>query len=889
MIKSLKMIGWLLLVSVIAIAALWKTMPQWLPKVVVHWLPVGSQLILDHPLAWRDGALYMKGLDFIAEGCQLAHLGDAHLTYRDGRWRFQANALKIDTECLSQLPSDRAASTTQSLIVWQQRIANIDLNINKLVITPWQNYAGAVSLTTTSSGQIIDYRGPQLTFAATLDHQQQLNLDRLSITVPGSAQPLQLSGQLQIPLTLDRLPLQGQLAVELTTPYVEKPLLVALRWQRQQGELILREKGDDTPLAILPWQVSTRHIQVNQGHWRWPYVDQPLSGGIDLNIQDWSQGYDQATISARLNVITAGQSGKGNAVLTLGPGNISLIDSNLRFQISGQANLSSVVFNATLPGILSGSLLNPSLVLSPGALLRAHGNMTPELRLNDARWPLAGVRVTSAGINGRLQAIINAQDSYWGRFSLHLDGNAQNFWPDKGDWQWRYWGQGNLPPLSARWDIAGKGRWLDSLVQVDQLSTGFDHIRYGIVRVVQPRLTLQQPLRWQRNSGKPSFNADMQLTAKAVEMNNGGYLPSSVMALQLAGSSPDNFQIQGQLVAQQIGPIPLRGRWDGERLRGKAWWPKQSLQVFQPLLSPDLGIKLRDGEFYAQAAFSAARQQGFTAGGHWVVSQGSMWLKDGELSGLDFVMPYRLKDHLWQLGAQQPVMLRIASLTNLFEMQNITADLQGTYPYSDNMPLTLSHVGMDILHGHLSLSALRFPQRDAAVLKFKQVDLSELFTALNPKQFAMSGKVDGELPLFLNNPHWLVRHGWIANAGLLTLRLDKDLADSIGESNVANGAVIDWLRYLEIDNSYAEVNLDNLGELTLKSKIHGVNTRKNAKRVVVLNYTHQENIFQLWRSLRFGDNLQEWLQQTLSMPTPVPVSIPAETIPADTRVTATSR
>ncbi|MGO3569761.1 MAG: intermembrane phospholipid transport protein YdbH family protein, partial [Serratia grimesii] len=28
----------------------------------------------------------------------------------------------------------------------------------------------------------------------------------------------------------------------------------------------------------------------------------------------------------------------------------------------------------------------------------------------------------------------------------------------------------------------------------------------------------------------------------------------------------------------------------------------------------------------------------------------------------------------------------------------------------------------------------------------------------------------------------------------------------------------------------------------------------------------QENVFQLWRSLRFGDNLQEWLEQALSKP-----------------------
>ncbi|EOC0956344.1 YdbH domain-containing protein, partial [Cronobacter sakazakii] len=32
------------------------------------------------------------------------------------------------------------------------------------------------------------------------------------------------------------------------------------------------------------------------------------------------------------------------------------------------------------------------------------------------------------------------------------------------------------------------------------------------------------------------------------------------------------------------------------------------------------------------------------------------------------------------------------------------------------------------------------------------------------------------------------------------------------------------------------------------------------------NYQHQENLFTLWRSLRFGDNLQSWLEQHATLP-----------------------
>ncbi|OJT41982.1 YdbH family protein [Serratia plymuthica] len=866
MTKRLKVFIGIVTGIVILLLALWQTLPRWLPRVLAHWLPQGSQLVLQGKPRWQQGALQLDGARFTAQDCLLAAVGPTRLTYRQGRWQLIGDKLSIDSACLSKLPAGDANSAPLALDKLQKQLPLLDVTINDFTVIPWQHYAGKLQLQASAGGQHLRYQGKNLSIEAVLDKHQQLTLNSMTLTPPNSPQPLHLTGKIAIPLDLDSLPAQGALQGEMQTGYLEKPLLLDMRWQQQQGVLTLTEKGDDKPLVTLPWEITPQQVSINQGEWRWPYSQQPLNGGLNVALHDWSKGLDETQISARLNVITAGHNGKGNAVLTLGPGKVGLIDSDLRFQLTGQANLADFSMTASIPGILSGTILNPTLVLQPGSLLRLWGNASPEMKLEEARLPLAGVKVTAGGITGRLQAIINASDSYWGRFKLHLDGKAQDFWPDHGNWQWRYWGKGQLPPLQAAWDVAGSGSWQDSTIVLDRLSTGFDKLKYGLVTVDAPRLSLGQPLRWQRGEQNPAFNADIQLVAGKVSFTDGGHLPAPVLALQLKGTTPDSFQWQGKLQAEQIGPIALHGRWDGERLRGEGWWPKQSLKVFQPLISPDLNIKLRDGEFYAQSAFSAARVQGFEAGGHWVVNNGGMWLKDGEMSGLDFVMSYRLKNHLWQLGAKGPVTLRIKSFSNLFEMQNITADLQGFYPYSEPAPLTLSNVGLDVLNGHISLSALRMPQHDAAVLKLDKVDLSALFTALKPKQLAMSGKVDGELPLYLNHPKWLVRNGWIANAGMLTLRLDKDMADAIGSNNLATGAAIDWLRYMEINRSRASVDLDNLGELTLKAHIDGLNPQKSAKREVILNYTHQENVFQLWRSLRFGDNLQEWLEQALSKP-----------------------
>lgn len=866
MTKRLKVFIGIVTGIVILLLALWQTLPRWLPRVLAHWLPQGSQLVLQGKPRWQQGALQLDGARFTAQDCLLAAVGPTRLTYRQGRWQLIGDKLSIDSACLSKLPAGDANSAPLALDKLQKQLPLLDVTINDFTVIPWQHYAGKLQLQASAGGQHLLYQGKNLSVEAVLDKHQQLTLNSMTLTPPNSPQPLHLTGKIAIPLDLDSLPAKGALQGEMQTGYLEKPLLLDMRWQQQQGVLTLTEKGDDKPLVTLPWEITPQQVSINQGEWRWPYSRQPLNGGLNVALHDWSKGLDETQISARLNVITAGHNGKGNAVLTLGPGKVGLINSDLRFQLTGQANLADFSMTASIPGILSGTILNPTLVLQPGSLLRLWGNASPEMKLEEARLPLAGVKVTAGGITGRLQAIINASDSYWGRFKLHLDGKAQDFWPDHGNWQWRYWGKGQLPPLQAAWDVAGSGSWQDTTIVLDRLSTGFDKLKYGLVTVDAPRLSLGQPLRWQRGEQNPAFNADIQLVAGKVSFTDGGHLPAPVLALQLKGTTPDSFQWQGKLQAEQIGPIALHGRWDGERLRGEGWWPKQSLKVFQPLISPDLNIKLRDGEFYAQSAFSAARVQGFEAGGHWVVNKGGMWLKDGEMSGLDFVMSYRLKNHLWQLGAKGPVTLRIKSFSNLFEMQNITADLQGFYPYSEPAPLTLSNVGLDVLNGHISLSALRMPQHDAAVLKLDKVDLSALFTALKPKQLAMSGKVNGELPLYLNHPKWLVRNGWIANAGMLTLRLDKDMADAIGSNNLATGAAIDWLRYMEINRSRASVDLDNLGELTLKAHIDGLNPQKSAKREVILNYTHQENVFQLWRSLRFGDNLQEWLEQALSKP-----------------------
>lgn len=87
----------------------------------------------------------------------------------------------------------------------------------------------------------------------------------------------------------------------------------------------------------------------------------------------------------------------------------------------------------------------PAAGFHPGALLRSRGRVIDALNIDEIRWPLAGVKVTQQGVDGRLQAILRAHEQQMGDFTLHLDGQASDFLPDSGRWQWRYWGEDILP------------------------------------------------------------------------------------------------------------------------------------------------------------------------------------------------------------------------------------------------------------------------------------------------------------------------------------------------------------------------------------------------------------------------------------------------------------
>lgn len=855
----------LLLLFILLPLTLLMTLAQWVPTLAGIWLPVGTRIAFEESPKLTRHALVIPDLRYLVEECEIARIENVTLSH-PSRWQLDIGALDLNAVCLSKIPQSAPSTVApKTLAQWQAVLPNTWLTIHRLTLSPWQQWQGELKASLTPSSQEIAYKGEQVSIKGTL-RGQTLSVSQFDVQLPDQPQPIKLVGEFTLPLVPDGVPVKGHAVATFNVPQLTSLVDADLDWEDNRGQLVVMARDNPNPLLDLPWQVTAEQLNISDGRWNWDLSGMPLSGRVSLRADNWQQGLEKATLTGRLNVLTHGDAGKGNAVLNIGPGRLSMENSDMPLHLSGEAKQNDLILYAKLPATLTGSVYEPQLAFDPGALLRSRGRIIDSLDIDEIRWPLAGVKLTQKGVDGRLQAILRAHENEMGDFELHLDGQANDFLPDSGLWQWRYWGKGSFTPMHARWDVAGKGEWRDKLIELTALSTGFDKLQYGTMEVSTPRLVLDQPVRWFRDAEKPTFSGALALNAGQTRFSGGSTLPPSVLTFSVDGTDPTVFQFKGDLHAEKIGPVQVNGRWDGERLRGQAWWPKQSLTVFQPLIPPDWKMTLRDGVLYAQVAFSAAADQGFEAGGHGVLKAGSAWMPDNQINGVDFVLPFRFSKGTWSLGTRGPVTLRIGEVENLVTARNITADLQGDYPWTEDNPLLLTNVKVETLGGKITMQQLRMPQHDPALLRVDNISSSELIGAVNPKQFAMSGPVSGALPFWLGNEKWIIKDGWLTNPGPMTLRIDKDTADAIVKDNMVAGAAINWLRYMEISRSWTRINLDNLGELTMQATIKGTSRVDGKSSSVNLNYTHDENVFTLWRSLRFGDNLQTWFEQHAAIP-----------------------
>lgn len=495
----------LLLLVVLLPLALLLTAGYWLPTLAGVWLPQGTRIALEQRPRLTRTAIVLPDLRYFAGECELAHAQNVVLSH-PARWRLHLDALTLNTGCVSAIPDDPAPGAPRTLAQWQSMLPESEVDIARLTLVDLADYVGALQASLSPQAQVVTFTGQKLEIQASLAGQA-LKVERLRFHAFEGQPPVSLLGEFTLGLMPDGIPTKGAAQARFSLPQAPYHARAQLEWRGGEGQLLVFAEDDPDPLLDLPWQAGHDAFAFSDGRWRWPYQGFPLSGRVGLRVENWRGGLEAARVSGRLNVVTQGSAGKGNAVLTFGPGTLSLRQSAMPLRITGEAKQDALAFYASLPATLGGPLLSPELRFLPGALLRSRGRVIDALNIEEIRWPLAGVTVTEKGVDGRLQAIARASEPGQGDMLLHLDGRADDFLPDAGLWRWRYWGNGTFEPMQSRWTIAGRGEWRDEVITLSELNTRFDQWRYGSVTVGHPQLALSTPVRWARGKRRRRWKA----------------------------------------------------------------------------------------------------------------------------------------------------------------------------------------------------------------------------------------------------------------------------------------------------------------------------------------------------------------------------------------------
>jgi len=134
------------------------------------------------------------------------------------------------------------------------------------------------------------------------------------------------------------------------------------------------------------------------------------------------------------------------------------------------------------------------------------------------------------------------------------------------------------------------------------------------------------------------------------------------------------------------------------------------------------------------------------------------------------------------------------------------------------------------------------------------IDVAQLAALQSKPVVEVSGRVGGTLPLLLGRDAVAIRNGRLKNESPLTLSIPQtEGVIALKKANQAVDMALDALSPLRIKELSAQINMSADGWMQAAMTIKGVNPRR--KLPIVLNYTHQENMFELLRSLRIGDRV----------------------------------
>lgn len=300
-----------------------------------------------------------------------------------------------------------------------------------------------------------------------------------------------------------------------------------------------------------------------------------------------------------------------------------------------------------------------------------------------------------------------------------------------------------------------------------------------------------------------------------------------------------------------------QGQWQVEpQLSVQGSLNSRQLPMLQQSIYPLAGAaELLSGAGQLDFSWQAKQLSGHVALDSLNALWGEQRFTEGRLSGDFSFQPKQGWLHSGSLHLQTwNVGIPLSNLSASWQQQQAA-------PLDELTGLQLTQASFSLLGGQAELKPFYLDFPTQAVVRLRRIQLAELAALYPELGLAITGSVSGRLPLELS------RHGLAIAAGEMAVVEPAGKISLSHQSLVALKAqhssldfALSLLEDFDYETLAANVDFAEDGQLDMQVKLYGRNP-KVSSRPVALNYRHQENIYQLLRSLRIGDQLSGQLQQ----------------------------
>ena len=191
---------------------------------------------------------------------------------------------------------------------------------------------------------------------------------------------------------------------------------------------------------------------------------------------------------------------------------------------------------------------------------------------------------------------------------------------------------------------------------------------------------------------------------------------------------------------------------------------------------------------------------------------------------------------------------------------NINARLKIQTADTGSLPIVnIQGLRGEIFDGTFSSDDIAF-DLNRSVNRFKlntrDIDLARVVETQQLQDIAVTGTVNGTIPVEINENGIFIDHGAFASAVQNgTIRYTPATGTDRLKQNPLTGIALDALRDFRYDHLSADVNYTPEGVLTINLKLQGTSPELETTRPVHLNINTEQNLLSLLKSLRYADGI----------------------------------